>query len=61
MTTSPTRRLKALAGVAVLALGLSACGGGNLGSDDSGENFPDGAINLTVGQDPGGDHRADTV
>jgi tripartite-type tricarboxylate transporter receptor subunit TctC len=54
MTASPTKRLRVLAGVAALALGLSACGGGNLGSDDSGENFPDGAINLTVGQDPGG-------
>ncbi len=54
MTTPSSRRFSAIGAVAALALGLSACGGGNLASDDSGENFPDGAINLTVGQDPGG-------
>lgn len=56
MTSIPARRVGTLAGVAALALGLSACGG-NLGSesaDEAVENFPSGAINLTIGQDPGG-------
>lgn len=56
MTSARTRRNSALAGVAALALGLSACGG-NLGSesaDEAADNFPSGAINLTIGQDPGG-------
>ncbi len=56
MTSARTRRTRALGGVAALALGLSACGG-NLGSesaDEAAENFPSGAINLTIGQDPGG-------
>ncbi|MGJ9413779.1 Bug family tripartite tricarboxylate transporter substrate binding protein [Aeromicrobium sp. CF4.19] len=56
MTSTHPRRTRALVGVATLALGLSACGG-NLGSessDEASENFPSGAINLSVGQDPGG-------
>jgi tripartite-type tricarboxylate transporter receptor subunit TctC len=56
MTTVPLRRARLLGATAALALGLSACGG-NLGTesaDDAAKNFPSGAINLTIGQDPGG-------
>lgn len=47
-----TRRRLAAAATASLVLALSACGG-NLGGS-SAEDFPNGAINLTVGQDAGG-------
>lgn len=47
-----TRRGLAAAATASLVLALSACGG-NLGGS-SAEDFPNGAINLTVGQDAGG-------
>ncbi|KAA1418274.1 tripartite tricarboxylate transporter substrate binding protein [Mumia zhuanghuii] len=48
-------RTGAVAGAFLLTASLAACGG-NLGGDEesSGEDFPDGAVTLTIGQDPGG-------
>jgi tripartite-type tricarboxylate transporter receptor subunit TctC len=51
---------KALSATLVaLAVSLTACGGGNLESDNKGDTaaasgFPEGAVTMTIGQDPGG-------
>ncbi|MGH1565401.1 Bug family tripartite tricarboxylate transporter substrate binding protein [Mumia sp. DW29H23] len=48
-------RTAAAAGAFLLASAVAGCGG-NLGGDDeaSADNFPDGAVTLMIGQDPGG-------
>jgi tripartite-type tricarboxylate transporter receptor subunit TctC len=49
-------RTAAAGAAAVLMLTLTACGGGNLGSQggEEGAEFPDGPVTVTIGQDPGG-------
>jgi tripartite-type tricarboxylate transporter receptor subunit TctC len=50
-----SHRVAATGAAAVLLLTLTACGGGNLGSEGTSESdFPDGPVTLTIGQDPGG-------
>jgi tripartite-type tricarboxylate transporter receptor subunit TctC len=56
MARSSYRRRAVLAGAAALAFTLTGCGG-NLGSGSgpaAADAFPNGPINLSVGQDPGG-------
>ena len=53
----PTSLLTGVAGLAAASLALTACGGvstSTAGSDDSGEDYPSGTVEMYVGADPGG-------
>jgi tripartite-type tricarboxylate transporter receptor subunit TctC len=54
-TSRLIRRVVAPSAALSLALSLAACGGNlDSGSSDDGGSFPDGPVNLMIGQDPGG-------